>query len=268
MSEQITQELFNHAAALRLLAESEEISEGLKAQIMRLCAAAAEDMDNAKDAPKVKTLFPLNDKEINALSISSAKNSVALEPLERSALGNIPKRGDIIRFGGHEWIVLHFSDSNGDCMVLSKNVLFECPLSDWQESGWNKSLIRKWLNSGFYSSLGDDGRISKVITEQSPGSIDKIFLLNKHEIEKLLLREERVSDGCWWLRSVGNSALLIVDKDGRIIENISPNVTAGIRPAMILRISDDAARLEIIRTDTESISLNNNQKSVEKLEKL
>lgn len=127
------------------------------------------------------------------------------------------KRGDIIEFGEILWYVLE--NQSGCALIISRYSVAYRPFNNrTNDSRWDTSSLRKWLNRDFYSVFTDDE--AKLIgentsrnetTERGYGKIekfettDKIFLLDKSEAEYYISGKIPFYDGDMWLRSPGVS---------------------------------------------------------------
>ena len=124
-----------------------------------------------------------------------------------------------------EWIVLN-RDGNR-ALLLSKYKLDRRKYNDIKEdTTWERSTIRSWLNNTFYSSAFTDNEKLKVInvniinndnvrfgTNGGEDTYDKVFLLSIDEVNRYLknntMRDtlktnySKVNSG-WWLRSSGS----------------------------------------------------------------
>ena len=99
------------------------------------------------------------------------------------------KKGDIVHFGGHEWLVLEVD--YGEALVISEAILAERSFhSDKSSVTWETSELRQWLNGPFYDAAftpEEKGRIleTTVVTGNNPwcgtdggsDALDNVFLL-------------------------------------------------------------------------------------------
>ncbi|MGI6249583.1 MAG: DUF6273 domain-containing protein [Acutalibacteraceae bacterium] len=166
------------------------------------------------------------------------------------------------------WRILE--KDNNNVFLVADRVLDIKPFNQsGDETDWEDSTLRKWLNRDFYfSAFSDDEKKSiaesKVINYNNPNSepdyetietTDRIFLLSFEEIENYFVSEaDRKAEPtqfaksqsvnsdsgdycCWWLRSPGDYA----DEAGIVLDNgdyASFNVAdmKGIRPALWLNL--------------------------------
>lgn len=157
-----------------------------------------------------------------------------------------------------EWLVL--AENEETLFVVSKKALVSRPF-DLSGNGWEKSEIRKWLNSEFYyEAFKHDERHyiqrTDVETEDVYGmrcgwTQDELFLLSFEEVEKYFpdqssriqeksawaqytLGEGEKDTNTWWLRDKGayDSAGLMVLEDGNFESWGGTQNIEGIRPAM------------------------------------
>lgn len=219
------------------------------------------------------------------MSISDYKDSKekASEIYEqyKSALLKEADVGSIITFGSYEqdgntknsadeieWIVLEKKDNK--LLVISGKILDVAPFnSKWVDSiTWEKSTLRKWLNSDFYNSAFTASEKSHIQTvtvnaEKNPkyntpagsNTQDKIFLLSISEAETYFDKNGPCGDGScemtdwaryklsslshvsksWWLRTVGgNSQKIAYHIDDMVIKDGSmfDSGIMGVRPVM------------------------------------
>lgn len=157
-----------------------------------------------------------------------------------------------------EWLVL--DEDEEALFIVSKKALVSRPF-DLSGNGWEKSDIRKWLNSEFYyEAFKPEERHyiqrSDVETEDVYGmrcgwTQDELFLLSFEEVEKhfpdqssriqeksawaqYTLGEGEKDTNAWWLRDKGayDSAGLMVLEDGKYESLGGTQNIEGIRPAM------------------------------------
>ncbi|MCL1936727.1 MAG: DUF6273 domain-containing protein [Defluviitaleaceae bacterium] len=183
-----------------------------------------------------------------------------------------PKDLDIIYFGQYKWIVLKVY-KNGIGLVISKDILFKMAYHNRKTTiTWERSDIRKYLNSNFYEkfTVSEQKKIiskevnnyfnEKYFTQGGKTTIDKIFLLSIEEAKKFFRDDtKRVAkidneNTWWWLRSSGKSpdASAFVYSNGSISFDGQTSVYSykdskginfvgyrigGIRPAMEIDLS-------------------------------
>ena len=169
-----------------------------------------------------------------------------------------------------EWTVLEVRE--GKALLLSRYLLdmrIYYPVAE--NTTWEKSSIRKWLNSGFLDAAFSEAEQTAILLtdvdnsdaqgnpeyERSHGGCDtqdRLFLLSFHEAFDLYFSgdEERIcpatdyavtrstysagSDGAgwWWLRSPGyyQSNAAVAGSDGTLRSVENKRVGGGIRPAL------------------------------------
>ncbi len=229
-------EIYNMVTGLRLLTDSESgnVSEEFQKHLSCLCADLAAELEGSgASLPEIVTLFPLNEREKAAFSLSVPEELIG-EAREYTAL---PRIGDIVTLGKYEWIVLHCDEENSACMIAAKDILFNASLAHRGYAGWSGATMRQWLNSVFLISLGTEAeRIVKVRTGRSPETVDRVFLLSPEEAESLMTAEQRAAKSGWWLRTDSASAAM-VNADGSVSRGASADVSAGIRPAMVISLA-------------------------------
>lgn len=166
---------------------------------------------------------------------------------EKRGIGEVSV-GDIVKFGSYEqdnvtsngkedieWIVLDIN--NGKAMLISKDCLdFVRYNATDDDTDWESSYIRSWLNDEFYykafseeersviiqSDLDNKSLISSV--DGGPDTLDKVFLLSASEVNKYFptpedkgctstpyaislgayVNPDRNNNTWWWLRSLGD----------------------------------------------------------------
>ena len=162
-----------------------------------------------------------------------------------------------------EWIVIDKTDTK--ILLLSKYIL------SWQEYGydettWENSSIRKWLNDSLYNEIfTETEKNSILLTELSndknpnyetvveKSTEDKIFLLNISEITKYLpttksretnainkIVNDNFSSSSYWLRTAGNNprtkACVNMNSGGIFFSGRKVTSQIGVRPAMWVSI--------------------------------
>ncbi len=184
------------------------------------------------------------------------------------------KSGAVIKFGNYHgatnWRVLAVEGSKA--LVISQQCLDRQPYGkDNSDTTWEKSYIRKWLNSDFIKeafSKEEQGKIveSDVSADRVPvhaslpgnPTKDKVFLLSYPEVEKYLPTEylrrckptayavekgttmDGFESSWWWLRSPG----LFQNYAGRVYFGGKTGVEystyahsySGVRPAMWINL--------------------------------
>lgn len=189
----------------------------------------------------------------------------------RSQIENLNSLTDTIKFGSdgsHEPIEWFILEDNGEkVLLLSKYVLTNKKYYDENDSiedlrveTWENSSLRKFLNSEFISSRFSkkeqkyilDTDIVNTIEyvdgkEQFGNTKDKVFLLNREEVEKYIYKRSDVDWGketipelmayvkngdstAWWLR--GTKILWYVERNGKIFLESEEDSNYGVRPAM------------------------------------
>jgi len=169
--------------------------------------------------------------------------------------------GDIIDFGGLEWLILDISDDKA--LILSKEVLDnqEYYSELHADITWEDSDIRQYLNEQFYDDAFTPEEQMLIMETQvtnddnpehgTPGgndTTDKIFLLSIDEATQYFpddsARVGRDADGmlsAWMLRSPGMEGSVVariytdgpIDYDGALYNHQEQ----GVRPAMWIDLS-------------------------------
>lgn len=147
--------------------------------------------------------------------------------------------------GPIEWIVL--SKDNGSVMLVSKNILEHLPYNKMpEETDWEHSTLRAWLNSTFYMEAFDKeerGWIKRTTIENKDnmiystfagnGTEDRVFLLSSYEANKLL--SSKAASDWWWLRSPGvkENYASRISSDGKFLPRGEfTTKSGGVRPAI------------------------------------
>lgn len=130
-----------------------------------------------------------------------------------------------------EWVVI--GRTNTKALLLSKNCIEKLPYNnEYEETTWEKSDIRKWLNGTFLKTAFSEKQIEKYIavvknksmdniiytTDGGKDTIDRVFLLSEKEFSTYLNETEKIAYGSksvikngyaqrgkclYWLRSPG-----------------------------------------------------------------
>jgi len=140
-----------------------------------------------------------------------------------------------------EWTILQKSGSR--LLLLSSSVLCEREFRhDWNTENagsWEKSDIRKWLNTVFYEQAFSADEKILIADNHS----DQVTLLSKTEAETLLTETERMADNWWWLRtaySYGDSYIWYINHGGLLNGNLACK-KGGIRPVIIIDSRQDSS---------------------------
>jgi len=154
------------------------------------------------------------------------------------------KKGDAVRFGGHDWLVLEVSD--GKALVISEAILAERSFhTDISSVTWETSELRQWLNGPFYDATftqGEKEQVAKVTVKASNNpwhgtdggndTSDNVFLLSVEELvnffgdgseldtidvdgyiddqfneARVAVNEETGTPSWWWLRSPAGESI-------------------------------------------------------------
>ena len=163
--------------------------------------------------------------------------------------------GVVIQFGGSDWLVLEVSD--GKALMLSEAIVEERAYhNNWEDTTWEGSDLREYLNGEYYNSFAQEERerIAETLVTNAdnpwvgtPGgndTADKVFLLSLEEVVQYFgdsgqlgnrpfennywimdqyntVRIARTADSTaswWWLRSPGfdSFSAASVDRDGAL----------------------------------------------------
>jgi len=136
-----------------------------------------------------------------------------------------PEIGNIIEFGGHNWLVLDVED--GKALIITERIIDIREYHDTNGSTapvtWEDSTIRCWLNNDFYSSftVAESGLIVETLvvnngnlqygTWGGADTNDKVFLLSIEEVEKYFGSDisARIAlsaygdESTWWMQPIG-----------------------------------------------------------------
>ncbi|MDR0469488.1 MAG: DUF6273 domain-containing protein [Peptococcaceae bacterium] len=138
--------------------------------------------------------------------------------------------GDIVQFGGYDWIVLDVQ--NGKALIISDKILAKRAYYPGDESiTWEESSVRGYLNGSFYDgtfTTEEKARISEtsVINDNNPWfgtnggivTVDKLFLLSIEEVVQYFgdsgELEEANTGRVFVLTDQYNSARIAYDETG------------------------------------------------------
>ena len=130
--------------------------------------------------------------------------------------------GDIINFGDYKWRILKLNN-NGTALIISLGIVSKMAYHN-RKIGvtWERSDIRKYLNSTFYDKFSSEQQQAIALTDiQNPfnekyftqggiSTVDKVFLLSIEEVRNYFKTNvDRVAKmgreaTWWWLRSPGS----------------------------------------------------------------
>ncbi|MCL1995586.1 MAG: DUF6273 domain-containing protein [Defluviitaleaceae bacterium] len=179
--------------------------------------------------------------------------------------------GDIINFGQYKWRILKLSN-NGTALIISVEIVSKMAYHN-RKIGvtWERSDIRKYLNTTFYDKFSTLQRQAITFTDiQNPfnekyftqggiSTVDKVFLLSIDEARKYFKTNlDRVAKIgrepiWWWLRSPGShpdhaafvygSGSISLDGEVSLYSYANQNGmrfigyrVGGVRPAMVINI--------------------------------
>lgn len=189
---------------------------------------------------------------------------------------SIMEKIDYIDYGTYKgetikWKVLKQEDNR--LLLITDKIIESLPynLSEKEETNWEKSTLRKWLNIDFYNSAFDVSERKDILecdieaennpmysTDPGSNTNDKIFILSIKQASKYFdSDEERIAKGTeyaidkglfrdnklrswWWLRSPGEHgrATANVHSDGTILNHGIPVFynSGGVRPVMWIKL--------------------------------
>ena len=181
------------------------------------------------------------------------------------------KVGDTILFGQYKWRILEIND-DGTALIISQDILTKMAYHNRRTNiTWEKSDIRKYLNTNFYDKFDSTQQRAIITTEvQNPfnekyftqggvPTIDKIFLLSIQQAKAYFkgdldrVARLKLDKDWWWLRSPGrypdHSAFIYrggnVSMDGEVSVTTYMNragmrfvnyKVGGVRPAMVVAL--------------------------------
>ena len=169
------------------------------------------------------------------------------------------KAGDIIEFGGFNWLVLDVDD--GKALIIAKSVIEQRAYHNaFEKITWEKCDLRQYLNGEFYDSTfaADEKKLiaeTNVINGDNPEygtpggneTTDKIFLLSIDEANNYFADDAARTAydlsgtvHSWWLRSPGSDG----DRAARVRDggdagaggDSADRGRGGVRPALWLNL--------------------------------
>jgi uncharacterized repeat protein (TIGR02543 family) len=178
----------------------------------------------------------------------------------------IPQIGEIIRFGGRNWLVLDVQGNHAK--ILHETVMSGRPYHHTLTNvTWETSSSRVWLNGEFFNSfsVSDRARIRETTVLNPPNpwfdtlggntTTDRIFLLSIAETQQYfsndaarIARGEGGGTSWWWLRTPGSASnrAAEIGSDGAIFSSgtfvNSALSIEGLRPALWLNFQTDTPR--------------------------
>lgn len=166
------------------------------------------------------------------------------------------------------WVVTE--DNNGGTLLVSEKILYSMKFSsNWDDTTWETSLVRKYLNEIFINFVFSveeqkfiyttnvsckSNAVSEQIRQQGNDTVDKIFCLSIDEVTQILDKDEFQTTGtavsgytsCYYLRNVNWPGgfypffkwfcVYYCNKDS--ISYMATTVKSGIRPAMRVNLSE------------------------------
>ena len=165
------------------------------------------------------------------------------------------------KLGKIKWIVL--DKTNDSALIISQEIVENRSYHGvgFNDATWEKSDIRKYLNSSFYNAFPD--RVKSMINDTNvenldnseygidggESTVDKIFLLSIEEANSLfstnsdrkVYNKKYKYPEAWWLRSPGEYQweAAVVETGGMVCsEGHSVGSNDGVRPAMWIHFDD------------------------------
>ncbi|MCL2855349.1 MAG: DUF6273 domain-containing protein [Defluviitaleaceae bacterium] len=173
----------------------------------------------------------------------------------------VPEVGGMVRFGRFDWRVLTIVAGNR-ALLISNEILekrayhgdFEVKLGMERSITWEKSALRKYLNTQFLEMFSKEERgrivVTRNTTEASNDTNDYVFLLSLEEARSTMKGnadrvarysgKSRSTTSWWWLRSPGRDQhrAKSVYGDGHIYVrgfNVDDS-DGGVRPALWINL--------------------------------
>lgn len=164
--------------------------------------------------------------------------------------------GEVVSFSWYKWIVLSKYDNR--MVLITENCIATLPYhvaegKIFKDITWEKSCIRKWLNTEFYNSFSDQEKayiqltaISNNINEKTKvdagnDTVDRVFLLSEEEVKAYYRGKAKAKfDGreyAWWLRTPGatKQRAVVIRADGKPQDDgIFVDSDMGVRPVITL----------------------------------
>lgn len=241
---------------------------------------AVDDLNSGNYVDAYETFMSISDYKDSKEKASEIYEQYKSALLKEAAVGSIITFGSYEQDGNTkngadeiEWIVLEEKDNK--LLVISRKILDVAPFnSKWVDSiTWEKSTLRKWLNSDFYNSAftaSEKSHIqtvtvtaeknSKYNTPAGSNTQDKIFLLSISEAETYFGKNRPCGDGScemtdwaryklsyldhvsksWWLRTPGQNNQKIayyIDNTAVASGSDFDFSTTGVRPAMWISLN-------------------------------
>ena len=142
--------------------------------------------------------------------------------------------GNIISYGGMEWIVLDVEQEK--VLVLAKESIGNMPFDENGSNNFAKSVLCAYLNGEFVMALEADGADTSAIVPAEDG-VD-VFLLSVEEYEKYKNVIPNINNW-WWLRTPGDdqyrAALVYSGSSVYHCGNYVVYVLGAVRPALWLK---------------------------------
>ena len=174
----------------------------------------------------------------NSKSVLESEKTSLQQELSKYIIEENYSVGNVIEFGIYEgepvkWRII--KHNNNSIYVISEKILCKKSFAYSSLNNWEKSDLRKWLNSEFYTNTFNEDEKIKILNTYN----DKITLLSKEEYLALLSNEIAKGKGeYWWLRSPDPSYksdyyVHIVHASGAIVSEFAYD-SCGVRPALHL----------------------------------
>ncbi|MCD8219633.1 MAG: DUF6273 domain-containing protein [Ruminococcus sp.] len=160
----------------------------------------------------------------------ASKKMVEIEEEYPAVIYATAEDGDIVEFGGYNWIVLDKTEDT--ILIITEDIIEERVYNYAYMEGttWEECTLREYLNGTFYNSFSKEEQAMIVEThltnldnsetgaDGGNDTIDKMFLLSINEVNDFMKQDERDTGSCWWLRSPDSNSCYaaVVDSDGSI----------------------------------------------------
>lgn len=213
----------------KLSAEEKERSKKENERVANLYSSnvAEEKKITKKPEEKPQDITEAKEKKLKILSRSEPekeKTKAVKQEKSKEILKPDPKPhlvGDLVFFGQYKWRILKIN-SNNTALIITEDIINKMAYHNRKIGiSWERSDMRKYLNSTFLSKFNNleqnmimsteiNNKFNeKYFTQGGQKTVDKVFLLSIEEVRNYFPREtDRIakferSATWWWLRSPG-----------------------------------------------------------------
>lgn len=192
------------------------------------------------------------------LTLGDFKNSAAMA--QKCGMLLDYQVGNTVTFGAWNGKPIRWRvcDTSGKMkMLIAEEIVLEKPYNDLRtDTYWQTATLRKWLNKEFLQeAFTQEERLMVMATRRTnePNesyytnaglpTMDKVFVLNKRELDQYLPEQkDRTFGHWWWLRTPGDNLLAVeaIDEQGEVyLHGVNVNyATGGVRPALWVLLKD------------------------------